>query len=91
MKKKAIDKLLLVANQIAEIEHFGKKEMLTQVNALKSVFTIFTTEDLKAVLTNVNVLAVPADTKETVRKMFLEVFILAGTAPSIMSRLQVLN
>jgi len=83
MKKKAIDKLLLVANQIAEIEHFGKKEMLTQVKALKSVFNIFTTEDLKAVLTNVNALAVPADTKETVRKMFFDIVNMAGTAPSI--------
>merc|ERR1712215_490818 len=41
MKKKAVDKLILVANQIAEIEHFGKKEILTQLKTLKNLFAIF--------------------------------------------------
>ena len=40
-KEKAVGKLVFVSVKKGEIEHFGKKEILTEAKALKSVFGIF--------------------------------------------------
>merc|ERR1719186_1566400 len=66
-----IEKLTTIATQLTEIESFGKKEIPSQLKSLKTVLSIFTTEDIKAVYSSVLVLSVPAETKETMRTLLL--------------------
>merc|ERR1719186_2230721 len=81
---KIIERLTTVATQLAKIEHFGKKEIPSQLESLKTVFSIFTIEDLRAVYSSVMVLSVPDETKEIMRTLLLETVKMTGTGPCIM-------
>merc|ERR1719312_693496 len=84
LKVKLIEKLTVVANQLAEIENFGKKEIPSELKALKTVISVFTTVELKEVYASIMELTVPVQVKETMRSLLLDTVRQAGTSPSIM-------
>eukprot|EP00092_Neocalanus_flemingeri_P041113 GFUD01044771.1.p1 GENE.GFUD01044771.1~~GFUD01044771.1.p1 ORF type:complete len:1713 (+),score=410.65 GFUD01044771.1:554-5140(+) len=84
MKAKVIAKLTAIATELGELEHFGKKEIPSQLKSLKTVLAIFTTKDLKAVYTSIKAISVPAEIKLTMRTLFLEAVKMAGSSPCVM-------
>merc|ERR1711970_1461382 len=83
LKRKVIEKLTVVANQMAEIENFGKKEIPSELKTLKTVLSVFTTVELKEVYTSIMDLTVLVEMKETMRTLFLDTVKQAGTSPCI--------
>merc|ERR1719318_2338182 len=84
IKAKIIEKLTTVATQLAEIEHFGKKEIPSQIKSLKTVISVLTTADLKDVYKSVQALTVSVDLKETMRTLLIDTVRMAGTSPCAM-------
>jgi len=83
IKRKVVEKLSFVASQLAEIEHFGKKEIPSQLKSLKTVISILTTEDLNELYTIVKSYSAPKEIKDTMRTLLLETVRMAGTSPSV--------
>merc|ERR1711887_247570 len=83
LKGKVIEKLTVVANQLAELENFGKKEIPSELKTLKTVLSVLTTTELKEVYTSIMDLTVPVEVKETMRSLLLDTVRHAGTSPCI--------
>merc|ERR1711887_38722 len=83
LKVKVIEKLTVVANQLAELENFGKKEIPSELKTLKTVLSVLTTTELKEVYTSIMALTLPVEVKETMRSLLLDTVRQAGTSPCI--------
>merc|ERR1719312_281772 len=83
LKVKVIEKLTVVANQLREIENFGKKDIPSELRTLKNVLSVLTTVELKGVYESLLVSKAPVEVKETMRSLLLDTVRLAGTSPSI--------
>merc|ERR1711970_775048 len=83
LKVKVIEKLTVVANQLAELENFGKKEIPSELKTLKTVLSVLTTTELKEVYTSIMAFTVPVEVKETMRSLLLDTVRQAGTSPCI--------
>merc|ERR1719250_538097 len=59
-------------------------EIPSELKALKTVLSVFTTAELKEVYASVMELSVPVEVKETMRSLLLDTIRQAGTSPSIM-------
>merc|ERR1719250_424199 len=59
-------------------------EIPSELKALKTVLSVFTTDELKEVYAAVMELSVPVEVKETMRSLLLDTVRQAGTSPSIM-------
>merc|ERR1712025_808547 len=83
LKEKVIEKLTVVANQLREIDNFGKKDIPSELKTLKNVLSVLTTVELKEVYESLLELKAPVEVKETMRSVLLDTVRLAGTSPSI--------
>ena len=79
-----VAKLETVATELGEYEHFGKKEIPSQLKALKTVLSIMTTEDLKEIFNMLEGLSCSAEIKQTAKSLYLEMVRNAGTSPAFM-------
>merc|ERR1711970_787457 len=84
LKANVIEKLTVVANQLAELENFGKKEIPSELKTVKTVLSVLTTVELKEVYASIMDLTVLAEAKEIMRTLFLDTVKQAGTSPCIM-------
>jgi len=84
MITKLVDKLVVIAQQLSEVENFGRKEVPSQLKSLKTVVSVLTTADLKVAHSMVQSLTLPNETKETVRTLLIDTVSMAGTSPALM-------
>jgi len=84
MINKLVDKLVVIAQQLSEVENFGKKEVPSQLKSLKTVVSVLTTADLNVAYSKIQGLTLPKETKETARTLLVDTVSMAGTSPALM-------